>query len=183
LVVPFAYLKFMFLGPARLEAGGGLMRKLNVVVAFPSVILIGCATIMHGTRQDVSISSTPSAAAVTVDGQERGKTPVSVELSRKDKHLIKIELVGYAPFEMYLTKKVSGWVWGNLIFGGIPGLAVDAITGGLYELKPEQVTASMAQASISTTKEGIYIATVLRPDPTWRKIAQLQPVAHSLPGR
>jgi len=105
-----------------------------------------CATIMHGSRQDVSIASVPSGASVTINGQERGKTPVAVELPRKDKHLLKIELPGYLPFESYLVRRVSGWVWGNLVFGGIPGLAIDAITGGLYNVKPEEVTATLTAA-------------------------------------
>jgi hypothetical protein len=94
----------------------------------------------------VSIASVPSGASVTINGQDRGKTPVAVELPRKDKHLLKIELPGYLPFESYLIRRVSGWVWGNLVFGGIPGLAIDAITGGLYNLKPEEVTATLTAA-------------------------------------
>ena len=117
----------------------------------------GCATIMHGTRQDISITSVPSGAAVTVDGQDRGKTPVAVELSRKDKHLLKLELPGFLPFEQYLVRKVSGWVWGNLVFGGIPGLAVDAITGGLYKVSPDEVTA--------TLKEGPPVGSPAPPPP------------------
>jgi hypothetical protein len=37
-------------------------------------------------------------------------------------------------------------VWANLVFGGIPGLAVDAITGGLYKVAPEEVTATLKEA-------------------------------------
>jgi hypothetical protein len=151
-------------------------RSLVLLGLAATVLAAACATIMHGSRQQVAVSSTPSGAAVTVDGQQMGKTPLTADLSRKEKHLIKIDLQGYLPFEMYLTRKTSGWVWGNLIFGGLPGLAVDAITGGLYQLQPEQVTAAMRNASITTTKEGIYITTVLQPDPAWKKIAQLQPI-------
>lgn len=111
----------------------------------------GCASIMHGTRQDVSIASTPSGASVTINGQDRGKTPAAVELSRKDKHLLKVELPGYLPFESYLIRKVSGWVWGNLVFGGIPGLAIDAITGGLYNLNPEDVTVTLTPSPAALT--------------------------------
>jgi hypothetical protein len=74
------------------------MRLSAWVVALGST---GCATIMHGTRQDVSITSVPSGAAVTINGQDKGKTPVAVELPRKDKHLLKLELPGYLTFEQY----------------------------------------------------------------------------------
>jgi hypothetical protein len=126
---------------------GGIVTTSRRLSAFVLAVgSTGCATIMHGTRQDVSITSVPTGAAVTVNGQDKGKTPVAVELARKDKHLVKIELAGYLPFEQYLVRKVSGWVWGNLVFGGIPGLAVDAITGGLYKVAPEEVTATLKEA-------------------------------------
>ena len=85
---------------------------------------------MHGGGQDIGMSSVPTGATVSVDGQSMGTTPVNVELSRKDKHLVRFELAGYAPYELAMTRSVSGWVWGNLLFGGLPGLAIDAITGG-----------------------------------------------------
>ena len=129
-------------------------RLLAFVLAVGST---GCATIMHGTRQDVSITSVPSGAAVTVNGQDKGKTPIAVELARKDKHLVKVELAGYLPFEQYLVRKVSGWVWGNLVFGGIPGLAVDAITGGLYKVAPEEVTATLREVKPASSSTGLVV--------------------------
>lgn len=97
---------------------------------------VGCGTIIHGTTQQVGVSSSPSGADVVVDGVDQGSTPVTVDLSRKDKHTIKLSLNGYQPHEMIINRKVSGWVWGNILFGGLIGLAVDAGTGGMYKLSP-----------------------------------------------
>src|SRR5256885_14019069 len=101
-----------------------------------------CASIIHGTHQDVGISSNPTAAHVTVDGQQTGTTPVVAHLTRKDNHIVRLELPGYKPYEATLTRGVSGWVWGNIVFGGLIGLAVDAISGGMYKLTPEQLSRS-----------------------------------------
>jgi len=137
--------------------------------------LYGCASIIHGTKQGISISSIPSGATVTIDGQTKGSTPLMVDLSRKDRHLIKIELEGYDSYEMYLNRSVSGWVWGNIVFGGIPGLIIDAITGGLYKLSPDQISAVLGKKSAVLLKDNsIYIATVLQVDPNWEKIGNLQ---------
>jgi len=38
--------------------------------------------------------------------------PVIADLSRKDHHIVKIELDGYQPFEATVTRRVSGWVLG-----------------------------------------------------------------------
>jgi hypothetical protein len=86
------------------------------------LLIWGCATIMHGTSQQIGISSMPSGAKVSVDSNPMGVTPIFASLSRGDNHIIKIELDGYVPHEMTITKKTSGWVWGNIVFGGLIGL-------------------------------------------------------------
>src|SRR5579862_5904596 len=86
-----------------------------VVVA--ALGLSACATIIHSPRQQVGISSTPSGASVTIDNVDSGKTPLVTKLSRKQEHVLRIEMAGYKPFEATLTRKLSGWVFGNLVFG------------------------------------------------------------------
>ena len=144
--------------------------------AIASLAVAACASIIHGTRQDVGISSSPSAAQVTVDGLQTGTTPVVAHLTRKDNHIVRIELAGYKPYETTLTRKVSGWVWGNIVFGGLIGLAVDAISGGLYNLTPEQVSGTLLANSskVAPLHDGLYVVVVLKPQPEWRKVAQLQ---------
>jgi hypothetical protein len=139
------------------------------------VILGGCCSIIHGTRQDVGISSAPTGAAIKVDNVPSGNTPLVAKLTRKDNHVVHIELAGYQPVDMTLTRKVSGWVWGNIVFGGLIGLAVDAIDGAFYNLTPEQLSATLAtqQASVNKTREGLYVLVVLKPEPGWVKVGQL----------
>lgn len=137
----------------------------------------GCASIMHGSTQQIAVSSTPSRADVTVNGQELGVTPVVANLARKDTHTIAIRLAGYEDYEITLTRSVSGWVWGNIVFGGIIGLAVDAITGGLYKLSPEQVMAEMRDrpTTLAADEGGtLFLTVVLRADPNWRSVGQME---------
>ena len=136
--------------------------------------LTGCATIMHGTRQSVGIASNPSDACVWVDQYYAGNTPVIVEMSRRDNHLVRIELAGYQPYEAAFTRQLSGWVFGNIVFGGVIGLAVDAISGGLYRLTPEQVQAELRSNHMAYSKStDSYIVVVLEPDPSWEKVGNL----------
>jgi PEGA domain len=139
--------------------------------------LTGCCSIIHGTRQDVGISSTPTGAMVKIDNVPSGNTPLVAKLTRKDNHVVHVELAGYQPVDMTLTRGVSGWVWGNLVFGGLIGLAVDAIDGAFYNLSPEQVSAALTanHASVTRTQDGIYLFAVMKPDPGWVKIGQLRP--------
>jgi hypothetical protein len=143
------------------------------------VLLSACASIIHGTRQDVGVSSSPTGAQVVIDNAAPAKTPYIAKLSRKDSHIVKISMDGYAPAELTLTKSVSGWVWGNLVFGGLIGLAVDAMTGGLYNLNPAQLQSTLAKqgADVARTPDGIYVVLVRSVDVAWVKVGQLQPIA------
>ncbi len=141
-----------------------------------TLLLTSCASIIHGGSQDVGISSSPTGASVAVDNRPYGTTPVIAHLTRKDNHIVKIDLSGYQPFEATLTRKASGWVWGNIVFGGLIGLAVDAISGGLYNLTPEQITATLSKSTTAQKYGSIYIAVVLKPEPGWQKIADLKPL-------
>ena len=153
---------------------------ISIVVLLCFITSIsGCATIMHGTKQKVGISSTPSGASVNVDGVSYGKTPVAANLDRNDDHIVVIKMDGYEPYETMLTKKVSGWVWGNILIGGLIGLAVDALSGGLYKLTPEQVEATLAKKGMSHLykEDTLYVTVVLKPESTWQKIGSLKPVS------
>jgi PEGA domain len=87
------------------------------VVVMLTLGLAACASIMHGTHQDVGITSAPTGAAVTIDGVQSGNTPVIAKLTRKTNHIVRFELPGYQPYDLTLTHSVSGWVWGNIAFG------------------------------------------------------------------
>ena len=113
---------------------------------------------------------------VSINGQESGTTPLILDLERKNNHIISIELDGYEEYETTLTRKVSGWVWGNIVFGGLIGLVIDASTGGMYELTPEQLEADLKNKNISyaDTDKGLYIGVVLEAKPNWKKIGDLE---------
>jgi predicted small secreted protein len=149
---------------------------LIVTIVACSVVLTACASIMHGTSQDIGISSSPTGASVTVDNMTKAQTPFVAKLSRKDNHVIHIAADGYAPADLTLTRSTSGWVWGNIVFGGLIGLAVDAMTGGLYNLTPEQLTTTLAKqsASIAPSKDGVYVVLVAAPEKGWTKVGQLR---------
>ncbi|MGH7564422.1 MAG: PEGA domain-containing protein [Gemmatimonadota bacterium] len=145
---------------------------------FAPIVLTACATIMQGTSQEIGISSQPTGARVTIDKLDSGTTPLVADLKRKNDHTIRIELDGYQPYELSITKHTSGWVWGNIVFGGLPGLAVDAITGGLYKLRPEQVEAELSRGDLGIHEgpDTIFIDVVLRPEPGWERVATLTPL-------
>ena len=158
-----------------------MSRSTKVVgLVLASAVVAACASIMHGTSQQVGINSQPVGATVTVDSQTVGVTPVAAKLARKRTHRVTVTMQGYEPFAMVTTRKTSGWVWGNIVFGGLIGLIVDASTGGLYDVRPEEVNAQLTRTgAMGEVRDGmIYVLLVREVDPSWVKIGQLKPVEH-----
>lgn len=152
------------------------MKLRNAIAAVCLLPAAACATIMQGSKQGVSVSSTPTGASISADGQPMGTTPAVLRLARRDSHVVRLDLEGYQPFEMKLEKKTSGWVWGNIVFGGVIGVVVDGTTGAMFKLSPGTIDASMqTRTAVVDGKRAIQVAVVMSPDPSWEKIGQLLP--------
>lgn len=137
-----------------------------------------CATIMNGPNQAVGVISTPSDADVWVDQQYVGKSPIVLQLTRNQNHMIHLELEGFESHDIILSRKVSGWVFGNILIpGSIIGIAIDAYTGAIYRLTPDQIHADLENQKCIYTKRGEIssVSIVLKSDPNWEKIGQLTP--------
>jgi len=107
-----------------------------------SLLLTGCATLMHGTREKIAVDSTPPAARVTIDGFPLAVTPGVIELARLDTQIVlRFEREGYEPGEFILNRKYCGWLGGNVALGflGVAGGAIDLHTGAAYTLVPTKV--------------------------------------------
>ena len=97
------------------------MARVHPIAALGLVLSAGCATIAHGPRQSVRVISDPPGATVTVLSKQTvkshpGVTPVVLTLSRRDPNItIRLEKDGCPPAEVRLTRKTSGWVYGNLV--------------------------------------------------------------------
>ncbi len=146
-----------------------------MLLCYTTTLFTSCSTIMNGTRQSVGIASNPTNACVYVDRVYAGNTPMIAEMTRKDNHVVRIELDGYQPYEATFSRQMSGWVFGNIVFGGIIGLAVDAISGGIYTLTPDQVQAELRSNHMAYSKKSknSCIVVVLEPNPSWTKVGNL----------
>lgn len=125
------------------------MRKMLSVVLAIVLFSAGCASIMGGGGpQKISLNSTPSGAVVTIKGNELSAvTPGTIKLSRKTPlYVLRFEKEGYEPVEVTLVQTQNGWIWGNILVGGIIGLAIDFGTGAAYKLTPQEVNVALQEA-------------------------------------
>lgn len=139
------------------------------------LVLTGCASIVNGTSQEFKVTSKPDQAELMVDGVSVGSTPKKINLARKDKHVLKLKLAGYEPENIHLEQTTSGWLFGNILFGGIIGIAIDASNGAMYELTPQELGSKVRYTSETKT---ILVMLVKKAGKNWRKMGSLKKVAN-----
>lgn len=134
----------------------------------------GCASIVNGGNREISIATQPPGATASVrktggdimDVVAVAKTPCTVSLDPKkgyfsgQSYTLRLEMPGYKVAEVELTPQMSGWYWGNLLFGGLIGmLAVDPATGAMWNIAPEKINRTLAngQAAMIKNKTGFVV--------------------------
>jgi hypothetical protein len=134
--------------------------SLRAAVAGTAIVLSGCASIISGRTATVTIDSYPSHADVVIH-DKHGKeviathTPARVELRRKDKFIwpakytATITKPGYKTARVPINQTLNPWIAGNVVVGGVIGLAVDNATGAAWKPKV---------AAIHSELEPIYAA-------------------------
>jgi len=126
------------------------MKKIiSLVTAIAFLFLVGgCCTIISGRNQSLPVVTNPSGARVIIDGIQQ-QSPCTLVLDRK--HLVyqvRVEKDGYEPTEITLRKGVNGWIWGNVLLGGIIGLIIDIATGSINKFTPTELEVSLVQKKL-----------------------------------
>ncbi len=116
-------------------------------VALCALYVSGCATIMQGKKQDIVVESSPSGATVKTSEGQRITTPGTLVLVRKRDVVVTVEKEGYESSSQVMKKEWSWWLVGNILLGGIIGIAVDFTTGAAYDLNPEHLNVQLVPRS------------------------------------
>lgn len=114
------------------------------------VQLIGCASIVNGTNQSVSVNTGHVGGATCSLENDKGKfvrnTPGSVVVNRSFNDLkINCNKKGYRPSFKQVASKTKAMAFGNAIFGGVIGAGVDIIAGAAYDY-PNDIHVGMQRA-------------------------------------
>lgn len=125
------------------------MRHIGLA-ALAATMLSGCASVTRGWEETISIASTPSGATAVVSGTEQPVscvTPCAVQVKRNADITVALDLPGYEPQLIPLTKEISttggaGFA-GNLLLGGVIGMGVDAASGAPLDHKPNPLIVTM----------------------------------------
>jgi uncharacterized protein YceK len=123
---------------------------MKIVISCAVALLVSaCGTVTRGTTNEVTFNSEPAGAQMqTSTGLSCPETPCTLPISRKQEFIATFTLAGYAPQQVSVTTDVSGGgaagFAGNVLVGGLIGMAVDASTGAALDHKPNPVFARMA---------------------------------------
>lgn len=126
------------------------MKKIVMLATMVLLLGSGCIGILvNGSTEEITFNSSPAGAEVTIDSGFAGVTPLAVELARGESHQAMISLVGFEDESFNIRKSASGGIIISdiLLTGGI-GLIIDLATGGLYNLNPTDITASLNNVSV-----------------------------------
>lgn len=137
-----------------------------VITTLMMAFSTGCASIIHGTSQKIPIESNPPGAVVFVDGEIRGRTPLSIRLRRREaNNEVTLELEGYEPMTKTIGRRFSWWYAGNVIFGGLIGICVDAADGAMWYRDCNGISVTMSPIP-SEDVEAASLSEAITPTPS-----------------
>jgi hypothetical protein len=122
-----------------------------------SVFTTGCASIVSGSNQSLSVETRNKGAQFAGANcnlsNDKGSwfvtTPGSVTVNRSYKDLaVRCEKEGVEPGILTARSYTKGMAFGNIIFGGVIGAGVDIATGAAYDY-PNLLTVEMGETAIA----------------------------------
>jgi len=129
------------------------MQKINLLLLLMPLLATGCASIVTGSEQPISVNTKIKANKVAGascelkndEGVWYVTSPGSVTVHRSydDMHVV-CEKDGYDPGVATVKSHTKGMMAGNILFGGIIGAAVDAGTGAGYDY-PALITVQLGE--------------------------------------
>ena len=129
-----------------------------MVVCLLALVLLsfgsGCASLVSGRQREVTFTSKPEGAKLTVVDTHgvtvaEGVTPFTASLQKGkayfagQRYVLTFHKDGYYDMQQDLEGTVSSWYFGNFLFGGVVGfLVVDPHTGAMYTF-PKEISARL----------------------------------------
>lgn len=135
-----------------------LSRSACLAAAAALLIASGCASIVKGTNQSVTVNTEPPGAncLLSRDGQQIAvvnPTPGTIQVGKASGTIsILCKKIGHQDAAGTLASSFQAMTFGNIIFGGIIGVAVDAASGAMHEYPP-MVTVTLVPEQFASLRE------------------------------
>jgi hypothetical protein len=133
-------------------------RLMLAALAAVVVLCSGCATLTKGSSQTVTVNTDPTGATCTLtrDGKPLAvinPTPGSMPIEKGTGAItIDCKRTGYQDSAGTMTSQFQAMTFGNILFGGLIGVVVDAASGAMHEY-PAMVTFTMIPEEFASTAD------------------------------
>lgn len=119
------------------------MRLLLPFGLLPALLSTGCASILHGTSDTISVNSMEKDTIIYVDGTPRGKDNARGQIKRGDVHTITASKEGCQDVTMKTTDSFDiATLLGIFLDYGIISIPIDLISGAAWKTDQSIVTLS-----------------------------------------
>lgn len=135
--------------------------NMKIKLAVAAVLLVmapGCATVVKGGTQSISVSTSPEPGATCVLTSPSGVnltlvTPNAVTIERS-KHDISVTCnkEGFEQAVAIVSSKFNGVTLGNILIGGVIGVGIDAASGAMNDY-PSSVNVQMTRSGAAPAVE------------------------------
>jgi len=148
------------------------VKKMSVLLTLVAFLLTGCASIVGQSVFPLSINSNPQGTTVFVKDEYgkdvfNGTTPTTVTLAAGESYFhaksytLTFSKPGYADQTAVVKSEISGWYFGNIVFGGLIGmLIVDPITGKMWKLPPNVYANLTQKVAANESNPALRIVTI-----------------------
>jgi hypothetical protein len=140
---------------------------LTVVLGITLLFIIsGCATLTTGSSQAITINTKPSGATCTLtrNGMDLAvinPTPGSITVDKsKDDISVICRKEGYQENAAICSSSFQGMTLGNILFGGLIGLAVDIGSGSAHRYPPMLTLTLIPREFISAAERDAFFETM-----------------------
>jgi hypothetical protein len=123
-----------------------MMVRFMTVLALAG-LTANCATVTRGTTNQIQVVSQPSDADVRTSMGHTCRTPCTLTIDRKSEFMVTIGKDGFKEQQVPVATRVVGagaaGFAGNILLGGLVGMAADAATGATLEHFPNPVDVTL----------------------------------------
>jgi hypothetical protein len=149
-----------------------MKRRLKLVLLVSLGQMVGCAAIVSGTNQSVTVETRSDAGPVSGAScklsNNKGvwyvNTPGSTMVSRSyEDMLVRCEKELMEAGQASVKSSTKAMAFGNILFGGVIGAGVDVATGAAYDYPPV-VTVLMGKSIVIAAPAPAASAPVAAPD-------------------
>ena len=139
------------------QGGDPKMRNLLIVAAATVLGLMSgaCSTIVEGTDQSVTVITDPAGASCTLEREGVAvavinPTPGTVQVEKSKQNIaVLCTREEHQDSAGVLSSTFESMTFGNVLFGGIIGVAIDASSGAMNQY-PDSITIVMVPESFSS---------------------------------